>query len=114
MPEEGKLVELVGVRKAFGDNVVLDGIDLGIGRGEAIVVAGPSGSGKSTMLRCVNGLEGIDAGSISFDGQRVDTAGRGIARLRADIGMVLAPPRDRESARTAATGPSPVEQPAAA
>jgi len=57
MPEEGKLVELVGVRKAFGDNVVLDGIDLAIGRGEAIVVAGPSGSGKSTMLRCVNGLE---------------------------------------------------------
>ena len=89
MPEEAKLVELVGVRKAFGDNVVLDGIDLGIGRGEAIVVAGPSGSGKSTMLRCVNGLEGIDAGSISFDGQRVDTAGRGIASLRADIGMVF-------------------------
>ena len=89
MPEEGKLVELVGVRKAFGDNVVLDGIDLAIGRGEAIVVAGPSGSGKSTMLRCVNGLEGIDAGSISFDGQRVDTAGRGIASLRADIGMVF-------------------------
>jgi ABC-type polar amino acid transport system ATPase subunit len=89
MPGEGNLVELVGVRKAFGDNVVLDGIDLAIARGEAIVVAGPSGSGKSTMLRCVNGLEGIDGGSISFDGQRVDTAGRGLTRLRADIGMVF-------------------------
>ena len=82
-------VELSGVRKAFGGTVVLDGIDLSIDRGEAVVVAGPSGSGKSTMLRCVNGLETIDAGSITFDGQRVDTAGRGVARLRAEIGMVF-------------------------
>ena len=84
-----RMVELSGVRKAFDDNVVLEDIDLGIDRGESIVIAGPSGSGKSTMLRCVNGLEGIDAGTITFDGQRVDTAGRGIARLRADIGMVF-------------------------
>jgi ABC-type polar amino acid transport system ATPase subunit len=84
-----RIVELAGVRKAFDGNVVLEGIDLNIDRGESIVVAGPSGSGKSTMLRCVNGLETIDRGSITFDGQRVDTAGRGIARLRADIGMVF-------------------------
>ncbi|HEX2105271.1 MAG TPA: amino acid ABC transporter ATP-binding protein [Solirubrobacteraceae bacterium] len=84
-----RMVELSGVRKAFDGTVVLEGIDLGIDRGESIVVAGPSGSGKSTLLRCVNGLESIDAGSITFDGQRVDTAGRGIARLRADIGMVF-------------------------
>ena len=51
------LVELRGIRKAFGDNVVLDGVDLSATRGEVIVIAGPSGSGKSTMLRCVNGLE---------------------------------------------------------
>jgi glutamate transport system ATP-binding protein len=83
------LVELSGVRKAFDGNVVLDGIDLRIDHGEAVVVAGPSGSGKSTMLRCVNGLETIDAGSITFDGKRVDTAGRGVSRLRAEIGMVF-------------------------
>jgi glutamate transport system ATP-binding protein len=83
------LVELSGVRKAFNGNVVLDSIDLRIDRGEAVVVAGPSGSGKSTMLRCVNGLEPIDAGAITFDGQRVDTAGRGVSRLRAEIGMVF-------------------------
>src|SRR5918997_4209862 len=83
------LVELDGVRKSFGDNVVLDGIDLAIARGEAIVVAGPSGSGKSTLLRCINGLEGIDDGSITVDGNRIDTAGRGLAVLRRDIGMVF-------------------------
>ncbi|MEA2180379.1 MAG: glutamate transport system ATP-binding protein [Solirubrobacteraceae bacterium] len=83
------LVQLAGVRKAFADQVVLDGIDLDLAPGEAIVVAGPSGSGKSTMLRCVNGLETIDDGSITFDGHRVDRAGRGLPRLRADIGMVF-------------------------
>ena len=56
------LVELRDVRKSFGDNVVLDEIDLAIAPGEAIVIAGPSGSGKSTMLRCINGLEQIDSG----------------------------------------------------
>ena len=86
---DGQLVELEGVRKVFGSNVVLDGIDLSIARGEAIVIAGPSGSGKSTMLRCINGLESIDAGSITFDGHRIDTAGRALARLRTQIGMVF-------------------------
>jgi len=85
----GALVELAGVRKVFGDNVVLQDIDLRIAHGEAIVVAGPSGSGKSTMLRCINGLEQIDAGTISFDGQRVDSAGRELPRLRRQIGMVF-------------------------
>jgi glutamate transport system ATP-binding protein len=85
----GHLVELAGVRKSFGDNLVLDGIDLRIGRGEAIVVAGPSGSGKSTMLRCINGLEPIDAGSIRFDGRDVASSGREIYGIRAQIGMVF-------------------------
>jgi ABC-type polar amino acid transport system ATPase subunit len=89
MGEQEPLVALRGVRKSFGDNVVLDDIDLSIARGEAIVVAGPSGSGKSTMLRCINGLEGIDEGSITVDGDRIDTAGRGLATLRRDIGMVF-------------------------
>jgi glutamate transport system ATP-binding protein len=83
------LVELQGIRKSFDGNLVLEDVDLAIDRGEAIVVAGPSGSGKSTMLRCINGLEKIDAGAISFDGQRIDTAGKAIHRLRAEIGMVF-------------------------
>ena len=86
---DGHLVVLAGVRKSFGDNVVLDGIDLRIDRGEAIVVAGPSGSGKSTMLRCINGLEPIDDGSIRFDGQAIEDAGTGIYDIRSKIGMVF-------------------------
>jgi ABC-type polar amino acid transport system ATPase subunit len=85
----GRLVELERVRKSFGANVVLDGIDLTIDRGEVVVIAGPSGSGKSTMLRCINGLEPIDEGDVRFDGQSVARAGRQINRLRADIGMVF-------------------------
>jgi ABC-type polar amino acid transport system ATPase subunit len=83
------LVELRDVRKSFGDNVVLDEIDLAIGAGEAIVIAGPSGSGKSTMLRCINGLEEVDSGEVRFEGQRVDPRSKSIGRLRADIGMVF-------------------------
>jgi glutamate transport system ATP-binding protein len=82
------LVELVGIRKAFGDNVVLDGVDLSVARGEVIVIAGPSGSGKSTMLRCVNGLETVDAGEVRFDGRPVST-GKGLPALRAQIGFVF-------------------------
>ena len=82
------LVELVGIYKAFGDNVVLDGVDLSVARGEVIVIAGPSGSGKSTMLRCVNGLESVDEGEVLFDGQPV-TTGKALSQLRAQIGFVF-------------------------
>jgi ABC-type polar amino acid transport system ATPase subunit len=85
----GHLVELEQVRKSFGDNLVLDGIDLTIDRGEVVVIAGPSGSGKSTMLRCINGLEGIDDGDVRFDGRSLAKAGRDVNRMRAEIGMVF-------------------------
>ena len=83
------LVTLAGVSKSFGDNLVLDRIDLEIDRGSAVVVAGPSGSGKSTMLRCINGLEAIDEGTIRFDGRAVHSTGREIYGIRAEIGMVF-------------------------
>jgi len=86
---EAHLVELRSVRKSFGDNLVLDGIDLAVERGEAIVIAGPSGSGKSTMLRCINALEEIDDGEVVFDGRSVTGAGKQITALRAEIGMVF-------------------------
>ena len=87
--QNGHLVELQRVTKSFGDNVVLSDIDLSIGRGEAVVVAGPSGSGKSTMLRCINGLEKIDSGDVLFDGRSIPEAGKDIYRLRSEIGMVF-------------------------
>src|ERR671914_2258287 len=86
---KGHLVELERVRKSFGDNLVLDGIDLTIDRGEVVVIAGPSGSGKSTMLRCINGLEGIDSGDVRFDGNSLAKAGKRVNRMRAEIGMVF-------------------------
>ena len=87
--EERRLVELRAIRKAFGENVVLDGIDLSIDRGEVIVIAGPSGSGKSTMLRCINGLETVDEGEVRFDGRPVNGTGKALAQLRSEIGMVF-------------------------
>ena len=88
-PSNGHIVQLRDVRKSFGNNVVLDNINLSIARGEAIVVAGPSGSGKSTMLRCINGLETIDSGEVLFDGRSVAKAGKGIVKLRSEMGMVF-------------------------
>jgi glutamate transport system ATP-binding protein len=89
MGDASPLVELDQVRKSFGENVVLDGVDLTVERGSATVIAGPSGSGKSTMLRCINGLEPIDAGEVRFDGAPVDYSGKALSRLRAEIGMVF-------------------------
>ena len=57
-----------GIRKSFGDNEVLRGIDLTLHRGEVVVLIGPSGSGKTTVLRALNGLETPDAGTITVDG----------------------------------------------
>ncbi|HET8834043.1 MAG TPA: ATP-binding cassette domain-containing protein, partial [Gemmatimonadales bacterium] len=65
------MVEARAVRKAFGDNEVLQGIDLTVNAGEVISLLGPSGSGKSTFLRCINHLERIDGGEISVNGHLV-------------------------------------------
>ena len=78
-----------GLRKNYGDNVVLRGIDLDVHRGEVVVILGPSGSGKSTMLRCMNLLETPTAGSIEFDGQDITKRGVDINKVRAKLGMVF-------------------------
>ncbi|MGO4385781.1 amino acid ABC transporter ATP-binding protein [Specibacter sp. RAF43] len=65
------MVEAISVRKSFGDNEVLKGIDLTVNKGEVVALLGASGSGKSTMLRCVNHLERIDSGRIYVDGDLV-------------------------------------------
>jgi polar amino acid transport system ATP-binding protein len=83
------VVRLEDVHKSFGDNVVLDGIDLTINAGEALVVIGPSGSGKSTLLRCVNLLEPIDSGRIFFEGEEITRKGAKVPAIRQRIGIVF-------------------------
>ncbi|SCF88431.1 amino acid ABC transporter ATP-binding protein [Streptomyces sp. Ncost-T10-10d] len=88
-PAANDLVVLSNVNKHFGALHVLQDIDLTIARGEVVVVIGPSGSGKSTLCRTINRLETIDSGAISIDGKPLPEEGRGLARLRADVGMVF-------------------------
>ncbi len=62
------MIKVKGLHKNFGDNAVLRGVDLEVGRGEIVAVIGPSGGGKSTFLRSLIGLESVDEGSIYIDG----------------------------------------------
>jgi ABC-type polar amino acid transport system ATPase subunit len=83
------MVRLEGVRKSFGDNLVLDGIDLSVAPGEVLVVIGPSGSGKSTLLRCVNLLEPIQSGRIFLEGDEITRKGADVSGVRQRIGIVF-------------------------
>lgn len=78
-----------GVTKSFGSHQVLKGITGSVQRGEVVCLIGPSGSGKSTILRCINGLEAYDGGSILIDGARVDRADRSIVGIRTAMAMVF-------------------------
>ena len=83
------MIELTDVHKSFGSVEVLRGVSASIRGGEVVCIIGPSGSGKSTILRCINGLEAYDAGSITVDGTRVDRALPGIKAIRTQISMVF-------------------------
>src|SRR5215475_10147570 len=87
--EAQPVVRAEGVRKSFGENVVLDGIDLSVASRETLVVIGPSGSGKSTLLRCINLLEPIDSGQIWLEGQEITGKGVKVAQIRQRIGIVF-------------------------
>jgi polar amino acid transport system ATP-binding protein len=78
-----------GLRKSFGANEVLRGIDLTVAPHEVIGLIGASGSGKSTLLRCVNLLERIDAGAIYLDGQLITGPGVNENLVRQHIGIVF-------------------------
>ncbi len=83
------MVSMQGVQKWFGQLHVLQDINLEVRPGEVVVVIGPSGSGKSTLCRAINRLETIDEGLIMIDGEKLPEEGKGLAQLRADVGMVF-------------------------
>jgi general L-amino acid transport system ATP-binding protein len=82
-------IRFTGVHKWYGHFHALRNINLSVGRGERIVVCGPSGSGKSTLIRCVNGLEEHERGSIVVDGVELTDDVRRIDEVRRDVGMVF-------------------------
>ena len=89
MADEPK-IQLDGVSKAFGGNVVLDALSLAVERGESLAIIGQSGSGKSVTLKCILGLIRPDAGSIRVDGEEVvGQSGAALDRMRAKFGMLF-------------------------
>jgi len=84
------ILKVSALYKAYGEHVVLQGIDFEVAENERVVIMGSSGSGKSTLIRCLNGLETTTSGSILFKGN--DIAGlpeRAWRRVRRSIGMVF-------------------------
>ncbi|MED5813905.1 amino acid ABC transporter ATP-binding protein [Mycolicibacterium sp. 050232] len=88
-PEGTVKIRIEGLKKSFGDLVVLDGIDTTVSKGEVVCVIGPSGSGKSTFLRCLNKLEDITAGKVTVDGFDLTDRKVDLDTVRQHIGMVF-------------------------
>ena len=89
-PDTEHVVEVRGLRKSFGTNVVFDGLDLDVRRGEFMTLIGGSGSGKSLLLKSMLGLSPVDAGLILFEGEELlgDTD-EGFRRARENVGMLF-------------------------
>ncbi len=84
------IVDIAALRKSFGANEVLKGIDLKVAPGEVIAIIGKSGSGKSTLLRCINGLETFESGALTVDGQPLLHDNPAAMRaLRQRVGMIF-------------------------
>jgi glutamate/aspartate transport system ATP-binding protein len=83
------MIEIAGVTKYYGQFAVLKNCSVNVERGEVVVVCGPSGSGKSTLIKCVNGLEPFQEGSIRVHGIEVGDPKADLSNLRTRIGMVF-------------------------
>lgn len=82
-------LRLVGLKKHYGDRVVIDGVNLEVFPGQIVALIGSSGSGKSTLLRCVNLIEELTDGQIFLDGEEISAPGLDEDKIRAQIGLVF-------------------------
>jgi len=87
---DASIVSIQALRKSYGSNEVLKGIDLQVVRGEVIAIIGKSGSGKSTLLRCINGLEEFQSGQLTVDGKPLlHKNAQAMRELRQHVGMIF-------------------------
>src|SRR5690242_10283472 len=84
-----KIVDIVGLNKWYGAFHVLREIDIGVAKGERIVICGPSGSGKSTLIRCINALEEFQEGHVVVDGIELTPTLKNVEEVRREVGMVF-------------------------
>lgn len=84
-----KIIEVIDLKKSFGNNQVLKGIDFSVNEGEVVTIIGSSGSGKSTLLRCLNLLETPDSGQVLFEGKDVLDPNLDVNKYRRQLGMVF-------------------------
>jgi len=89
MKAASPIVDIKSLRKSYGANEILKGIDLSVHAGETVFIIGPSGSGKSTLLRCCNRLETPDSGTVTVDGVDLAAPSTDINAMRRRIGMVF-------------------------
>lgn len=87
--KEQMQLQVTGLKKNYGNEEILDDISLSVHAGEVVVVLGPSGCGKSTLLRCLDGLEPINGGTVSLDGETVTSKAADQVRMHQKIGMVF-------------------------
>jgi len=89
-PDPAIAVDIQGLRKSYGSNEVLKGIDLQVKPGEVIAIVGKSGSGKSTLLRCINGLESFQQGRLAVQGESLQLDNpQAMRALRQQVGMIF-------------------------
>lgn len=85
----GEILKVEHLHKRYGDLVVLEDVSLEVNKGEVVVIVGPSGCGKSTFLRCLNGLEEIQDGKVSLEGEIINPNKKNLSKTREKIGMVF-------------------------